>query len=528
MKKTVLKWLWVRVLNSNNKIKVMTLKIYRSFLFVSFFLTFFSCKKDLGNYDYTELNTLEEITGLPEEVSSIYGKNLKITPQIKFTQDPSFDESKYSFEWTYIGPNGLGGSKLFTLANTRNLDLIMQVVAGTYGAYYTITEKNSGVKYSNRFTLKVVNEINEGWLMMNEVNGKARVDMLSLNASNNFDLIIDLLAATGSELKLQGKPIMTYTYNTGVLIGPDAISYGIYFGTDQGTTKVDPNTFKWTRTMGLSYEMFGDVPPGFYADLIRQKQGGAAYMIGKGNAYYYERALNIYYSAPINYITAEQKSFEVEPFIASDPVSAIAISIFYDKTNRRFVRHSGSAVTSTTIPDPDPAQKLFSFNTGMDLVYMRWIPFNGGEVFSVLKSPVNNKRYLARFNPSNNAQSYYSEIVATDFSSAEFYAINPEFGYIFYAVGSKIYQYDMVYKTTKLMANLGAKKISYFDFYEFKRASKYTGGNKLMVGLFDPGISDGTEGSLNIYTVPSLNGDIVLEKSYSGFGRIKSLTYRER
>ena len=506
----------------------MTLKIYRSFLFVSFFLTLFSCKKDLGNYDYTELNALEKINGLPAEVSAVYGKSLKITPELKFTKDPNFDESKYSFEWIYIGPNGLGGLKLFSLAKTRNLDIIMQIVAGNYTAYYNITEQATGVKYSTKFNLKVVNEINEGWIMMNEANGKARVDMLSLNTNNDFDLIIDLLATTGSDLKLEGKPVMTYTYNTGVLVGPDAISYGLYFGTDQGTTKVDPNSFKWTKTMSLSYEMYGDIPAGFYADVIRRQLGSAAYMIGKGNAYYYERAVNVYYSTPINYITAEKKGFEIEPFVAGDQSTAIGINIFYDKTNRRFVRHSGSAATSTTIPDPDAAQKLFSFNTGMDLLYMRWVSFNGGEVFSILKDPSSSKRYLARFNPVNNAQSYYSEILATDFSNAEFYAINPEFGYIFYTVGSKIYQYDMVYKTTKLMADFGSKKISYFNFYEFKSTTKYTGSNKLMVGLYDTGVSNGTEGSLNIYTVPGLNGNIILDKSYSGFGRIKSLTYRER
>ena len=506
----------------------MTLKIYRTFLFMSFFLVLFSCKKDLGNYDYTELNALDKITGLPAEVSAVYGKTIKITPEIKFTKDPNFDETKYSFEWTYIGSNGLGGSKLFSLAKTKNLDMVMQIVAGDYTAYYNITERATGVKYSTKFTLKVVNEINEGWIMMNEANGKARVDMLSLNANNNFDLIIDLLATTGSELKLEGKPVMTYTYGTGLLVGPDAISYGLYFGTDQGTTKVNPNNFKWTKTMGLNYEMFGDIPAGFYADLIRQQSSGSAYMIGKGNAYYYERAVNVYYSTPINYITAEKKGFEIEPFVAGNHSSAIGTNILYDKTNRRFVRHSGSAATSTTIPDPDAAQKLFSFSTGMDLLYMRWVPFNGGEVFSVLKDPNTSKRYLARFNPVNNAQSYYSEVIGTDFNNAEFYAISPEFGYIFYSVGSKVYQYDMVYKTTKLMADYGSKKISYLNFYEFKFTTKYKDDNKLMIGLYNPAVSDGTEGSLNIYSVPGLNGDIALIKSYSGFGRIKSLTYRER
>ena len=78
------------------------------------------------------------------------------------------------------------------------------------------------------------------------------------------------------------------------------------------------------------------------------------------------------------------------------------------------------------------------------------------------------------------------------------------------------------------MVDLGDKKVSYLNFYEFKNSTKYTDGNKLMVGLYDPSKTDGTEGSLNIYTVPGLNANIALDKSYTGFGRIKSLTYRER
>jgi len=506
----------------------MKLKTNYSFLLFFCFFAVVSCKKDIGNYNYTELNELKEIDGLPKEITAVYSKPFKVTPQIKFTQDPNFDESKYTFEWSYSGFNGLGGFKLFSLAQTKDLNLVMRVVAGIYNAYYSITEKASGVKYTTKFILRVVNEINEGWIMMNEANGKARVDMLSLNTNNNFDLIIDLLATTGSELKLEGKPIMTYTYSTGTLIGPDGINYGLYFGTDQGTTKVDPNSFQWTKTMGLTYEMYGNIPAGFYADLIQQRKSSAAYMIGNGNAYYYERVQSIFYSSPISYISAEQKEFKVAPFIGANHDAPLSVTIFYDKTNRRFVKHSGTAATCTTMPDPPANQKLFSFSTGMDMLYMRWISFNGGEVFAFLKDPNNNKRYLARFNPTNNTQSYYSEIVGTDFNNAELYAVSPEFAYIFYSIGSKLYQYDMIYKTTKLMADFGNQKISYLNFYEFKNASKYKDGNKLMIGLYDPVKNDGTEGSLNIYTVPGLNANIILEKTYSGFGRIKSLTYRER
>lgn len=486
------------------------------------------CKRDEGNYDYIELNELVEIKDLPEELVAVYGMPLKVTPNATFSLDKDFDEADYDFEWTYIGPNGLGGTKLFSLAKTRSLDLNMTVAAGRYIAYYAITDRASGVKYTTEFVLRVVNEINEGWIMMNEANGQARVDMLSLNGLGEFDLIIDLLERTGSELQLEGKPVMTYTYNTGLLIGPDAISYGLYFGTDSYTTKVDPNTFKWTPTMGLTYEMFGQIPPGFYAEVIQQRGTWSSYMIGNNDVFFYNRTQQQYYSASLNYITAEEQRFDVAPFVGGNPNGGgVGLAVFYDMTNQRFVKHTGTNATSTIIPDPPADQKLFSFSTGMDLDYMRWVSYNGGEVFSILNEPNTGRKYLARFNPDNNAQSYYAEITGEGIAEAELYAVSPEFGYIFYAVGGKVYEYDMVYKTSKLMADYGSRKISYLNFYEFK-ALKYTDGNKLMVATYDPSKNDGTEGSLDIYTVPGINADLIRDASYSGFGRVTSLTYRER
>lgn len=508
----------------------MTLRIYKTIL-VAFIIitTLGSCKKDLGNYDYNEINSLKAVLNLPTEVTAIYGKPLSIKPELKFSLDPGFDESKYTFEWSYIGSNGIGGIKMFVLANTRNLEQVVSIVAGTYTAFYTVTDKASGVAYKKEFRIKVTNEINEGWMLMCDVNGQARVDMLSVNATGAFDLVSDLLGSTSSELKLTGKPVMIYNYATGLLIGPDKISFGIYLGTDQTTTKIEPNTFKWTPTMNLSYEMFGNTPSGFYADVIQQRAGGAAYMIGKEGAYFYERTQNIYFSAPISYIAAEQKEFKVAPFVAGDDlIVSNAHAIFYDKTNRRFVKHVGSNSTCTTLPEPADAQKKFSFSTGMDLLYMSWVPYNGGEVFSILKDPNSTKRFLARFNSASLVQSYYDEIMATDFANAEFYAVSPALGYLIYSVGGKVYEYDMSLKVTKQVIDLGNKKISLIQFYDFKNTTKYRDSNNLMVAFYDPALPDGTNGSINTYVVPPVLGDLVLAKSFSGFGKVKSLTYRER
>lgn len=156
---------------------------------------------------------------------------------------------------------------------------------------------------------------------------------------------------------------------------------------------------------------------------------------------------------------------------------------------------------------------------------MQWIPFSSGQVHAILKGTGTTK-YLAGFNPISNAQSYYDQIIAPEIENAEFYAVRPDLGYIFYTAGGKVYQYGKSLKTTKLMLDLGTKRISYFGFYDFKNTSKYTGSNKLMVGSYDPSLPTETSGSLAIYTIPPVNGYLVLDKSFNGFGRIKNSSWR--
>ncbi|MGY0035190.1 PKD-like family lipoprotein [Pedobacter sp. NJ-S-72] len=257
-----------------------------------------ACKKDPGNYVYTEVNKVEFSTlGSQDTVTATYGVRFILKPEVKFTADQGTDTTRYSYLWIYEGPNGLGGSTNYTYAKKKDLDVMMALAPMNYAFLYSITDKTTGIKFTKRFQLNVKNEINEGWLLNTEVGGTARLDMLSKKKDGSFSLITDLLKTTTSGLVLNGKPIMVYTYSTGLLIGPDEISYGLYIGTDQTTTKVNPESFKWTKTMDLKCEMFGAIPDGFYADVIKQASGGESYMLGKGNVYFIT-ALIIFFMLP--------------------------------------------------------------------------------------------------------------------------------------------------------------------------------------------------------------------------------------
>lgn len=502
----------------------MKKKIY-SYLIAGTILFAGACKKDIGNYEYHDINkvTISNI-GETGVVNAFYGKPLSIKPEVSYTMDDKADPSRYSYEWTYLGPQ----NRIFVLATTKNLELQnVSLPAGTYTFYYRVTDKETGVQFDQKFSLVVRNEINEGWLLMTDVNGYAQLDMLSLEVDKTFTTINDLLGKTGSGLTLKGKPLMVYAYDTGTLVGPGInLPYGLYIGTDEETNRIDPDTFKWSSIYNVQYEIFGyNFPEKFHVDAIRRSGITRSYMVANGDFLIYDRTTQIKYSTPLNYIGG--KSFKIAPFIALNEVNSLVSPVVFDVTNKRFVKHS-SYSSATVIAMPDPTtNKLFSYNIGMDLIYMNWVDYNGGEVFSILKN-ASNQYYLARFKPSNGAQSYYAQITATDFDKAEKIAISPNLGYIFYNVGGKVYEYDMFLKTSKLMLDKGTQKISALKFQVFHNFSKYTDGTKLIVCSYDPALPADKNGKMEMFSVPAVNGDLVLAKTYTGFGKVVSLHYRER
>lgn len=501
--------------------------MYKNIYYIIAFFAFsllYSCKKDTGNYDYKEINEALKFNGLSDAVNAVVGQRLVLKPEVEFSKDKTVDTAKYSYEWIYINPIK---NKLDTLALTAWLNVNMTLPPRAYTFQYRVKDKATGVKFVKEFTMNVVNEINEGWLLMCSVNDKARLDILSYK-DNNFILIPDLLGSTGSGLELKGRPKMVYTYDTGTLVGPGIpLSYGVYVGTDQETNRIDPNSFKWLSTYNIKYEVFGALPDGFYADAVIASGGNRSYMLGAGNVYLYYRPLQVKYSVPLNFIDADKITFKIAPFIATRETQLTENpAIFYDITYKRFVKHVGSASSCTLFPTS--SNTLFNYTTGKDLLYMTWVPYNGGEVFALLKDPLTAKSYLARFSGESNLQNYYAEVLATDFDKAEQYAVSPDLGYIFYSVGSKVYEYDMSLKTTKLMLNKGSSPITLLKFNVFKNSTKYPDVNKLIVCSYDPALPEGTNGKMEQYTVPTINGDLILYKSYSGFGRVQSLNYRER
>ncbi|MEN7550225.1 PKD-like family lipoprotein [Rapidithrix thailandica] len=469
-----------------------------------------ACYEDLGNYDYSPINEIA-IEGISEEYNVFFSDSFQLSPNLTFTLDPGGEDQNYDYEWFVINKAGvLPAEKKKDLSTEKDLNILVSLTPGKYTLYYRVLDKQSGIQWQQTCDFNVKSNIFEGWLVLNDVAGEARLDMISL-INDKDSLIKDVLGFTHSSLELTGKPKGVYTYHY------DPNQYGIYVSTTgNGTTKIDPETFGWSTTQHLSYEFISKPSPTILAEYMQNNSSFSCFVYSEGNMYFYLRVMQVFYGVPINIVQGEEEPFEVAPFVGE---GGYGNSILYDNTNKRFVQFNFNATNCTLMPEGEK----FDFNTGKDLVYMIRSDFNSGEVFAILKDTDSGKHYLGRVTEGTAKQTYYNEMPATDIDQAENFAIDPVFGYIFYNVGSKVYEYDFSLKQSKLMLDYGSSEITCLKFNGSK-----TDNTKLIVCSYDPAGETGKSGKMELFSVMPVNGPLELYESHEGLAKVVDVAYRER
>ena len=131
------------------------------------------CSQDEGNYDYHSLNE-PTITGVPENISVLTHANIDLDPNLG---DNITDLDAYNYEWKVI--NKSGDNEVTVLSNEKHLLQEMTLPAGEYILYFTATEKNTGLFWRQSYKLTVSDTTSEGWMVLCDVDGKTRLDIVS-------------------------------------------------------------------------------------------------------------------------------------------------------------------------------------------------------------------------------------------------------------------------------------------------------------------------------------------------------------
>ncbi|RXP46572.1 hypothetical protein EC396_13690 [Lutibacter sp. HS1-25] len=494
-------------------IMIKNIKVQLFFLFACF-IFMNSCNKDEGNYDYVEINEVV-FEGLLEDYTVSRFDNLVIsTDEVKYTKDTD-GTGNYEYSWEAVSDNFLDDN-IYVISTEKDMNQQMLLKPGVYTLFYLVKDLNTDVEFQYQTKLNVVNSIYQGWMVLNDVDGEPRLDMISL-LDGEYKEVYNVLA--GSSLTLTGKPgfVECYPYQPSF--------YGVYVSTSgNGTTKLEPDTFDWGKTNNISYEFVSSQPEDLEVTTLYPRGNYFSVVMANSGFYVYNRVNNVYYSTPQN-VRADGISFEVSPHISTSESFGVFKMVFYDNTNKKFVYHNNYTSNCFDVTSTAPV-----FTPGKDLKYMVWNSYGGmfGTTFAILKDPSDGKNYIGMFESNSFTQSHYSEIKATNFDQAEHIAIDPTYAYIMYNIGSKVYEYDVFTGTTVEMLDKGGLEITKLEYRKFFKSANAELAKQLIVCTYDASGTKGSNGIMELYNVPAIQGQLELNTSFSGFGKIVSVAYRER
>lgn len=482
-------------------------------------LTFSKCSKDKGNYNYAEINDIS-IGGLMPSTNPVkvfFNDSLHIRPELTFASGTP-EPQGYTYEWTMAAP---GTNKPPVIATTKELHLLANQTPGAYELIYRIKDNKTGVQYQHKGYATIISEVYEGYFVLSEVNDKSRLDMLSW-LDGGFTQITDVLKKMKSTLPEQGQPYQVLS------VGSNTRGYDIWLLTASGTTRLDPESFDISATSDIRYLMLGDLPADFKAKkmMASYSAGRNAYLWAMTDDAVYASRQGLPFQLPLNTYVDSATLFKPGSSMTNDD----SYATLYNWGQRRFVNNDASFTICTNAAATYP--------TGLDLVFMGKIPAvvtnTADQAFAILKDPVSAKfqflKFANRFAPSINT----SIDNAPDFDKATHFAVSPEFNYLFYSVAGKLYEYDLALKTTKLMLDKGNEIITMISFQQFftlrvvSNSNYSEWGKWLSVASYDPGGTAGINGTLAQYKVPAVNGDLIEQKKWTGFGKIVSTSFRER
>lgn len=497
------------------------------------------CSQDEGNYDYHSLNE-PSITGVPEQISVLIHDNVDIDPSLGSNIT---DLNAYTYEWKVI--NNSGDNEVTLLSHEKHLNEKVTLDAGKYTLYFTVTEKSSGLFWRKSYALTVRDSSSEGWMVLCDVNGKARLDIISDVTGKTY---IDVLADKGMEA-LKGPYSIQYVPKCGNADSP------FYLFTADGATRLSKNNFAWKKEYAFKYEVAQslDLHP---QSMVCDKSSMMKICVSDGKAY---TASNMGF---LGLFAAVNKTGKLAPYVGANigAESYASIYLLYDTEKKCFmsccpfliglsisdeVYHTMDEMESIAIGYKGSemvAGKAFdSYPTGLDFVYMEntyYDPGNGnmGTTYTVLAD--GDKRYLYGIQLGdmllyNNictfalGKAYYGDLSeCADIKKATCYAFSSLRNYMYYAVDGTIYRVDLSEKPLKAEKQLvlSGEKITMMKFNLYQNSASIHDYDLVVAS------EKGGEGTLRIYNGFVSEGDFsaVKPKSYTGFAKIVDATYRER
>lgn len=510
-------------------------------------LLFASCYDDKGNYNYVDIGDLT-ITGIESDrwyELFAFSDTLYIPVEIRSTRYVN-GEMPYKYEWKLEGANDKthsGDTVLdYTLSREKDLHIVPMMNAGEYFGFFIVTDTILGLREKIDFFVRLRTSTSEGWMILCEQDGKARLDWIS-NISETEDRIYrdlwgDLDVDLGKPFGISFSYFMSYT-NRYVFV-----ENGV-FNLDKEDAHVgEDNNIRW---------LFGDQPDRLQgaANLIAFRNSDRDLLITREKELYVKGLFDpsAIYEYPVNR-TAEGERYDVAPFFgyAYGGTSQVfgASIILYDETNRRFLEFpdDGSDFPHT-MTFATGGELGFSAWTGRDILFMDWT--TDSHVFAVLQEPGTDELYVygMRIEKTGNTRTHYSLLKRPNNDKITHFAIHTLHKYLFYSTdNSEIFRYDLSRPNDEAVKVLSfpGETITALKVNKFVLAGKMNKyvpwelqrENRLVIGSYITAEAEQRNdldcGIMRTYDVPDLRQPLDEKpvKFHDKLGKIVDIVYRER
>ena len=531
-------------------------------LFTVFLLT--SCAEDKGNYEYADKEIIT-IDGIPEQISVLANaENIIISPTITSNLRGEIVSNNADFEFSCERKEDDKWIEMCVSPETKDINMLADIPAQIHTCRYSVIDKQTGVRYSKLFTIHATTVTTEGWIILcNESNNnnKVRVDMLSHLAADRilpaynvvkFSEEVPELFNAGSisfhsSRRAWGNKIIMGSENGAYLIPCAGDHYG--FGEIQEVTGAQE----------LKMSLFLTTPDDNIVKTVsvpcQANNHDAVIAISKeGNAFVWDHTkAGTGFEYPVNTsVRGGEPEYKIAPFVGASldrywTLNPYGIALLYDMDGKRFIGWNGDGDSNGSkkqicYPLTDPVDnKLFSFNTGMDLVCM----LNTLRTTQCIMQD-GNKRHIYSINVMTKdfqQEACYQDIQAKHFADATLFAASSQYPVIYYAYKNNVYSYNYATgenkKTVELPTNeeVTMLKFNRYDevwgtnylinaseLEEFQRRE-----NELIVASYNSTATDNNGGTLRFYQTTSPGVDLTLKPNweYTGFAQIVDVVYKE-
>lgn len=488
-----------------------------------------SCKKDLGNYDYTKVNApVLDTTGIAATYSIERYANLSIDPKIAKN---GIDTTNLSYQWTLYKATVTTGQLNIPvqLSKLRKLNVPIGEPIGIYKVELVVTDTKNALKTNVVFDVSISAGMEYGLLVMHTAGGTSDVDFLVTKNAVPITGVAEkrlrnlYQQGTGARLDGEGRFISLSRRTSFTAF----VTNWITVGTSSHLQRVNGNDFTFLREDQGMFLRPGQVINPQAHDL--SDISSYETLINDGKLYYTNSTdqLGAAFSAPLS------GDYALAPFTVNACASAL-VSVGYDQKNGRFIRPS-SATSGVLTPFRAPAsidQPFDLTNIGKDMVGMDRGISNYTLSFFKDKSGAGRWLYVVNFNKSDDGLlgvASYNMTNLPDVANAIFYQANKSSNSCYYATPTKIYRYDYVGANTASSAfevpageTITAMKV-YKPTPNFNLTT--ADGRILYVGTWN-----GTQGKLYELAIDPTTAVINTTplNVFDGFGKIISISPKPR